>query len=252
MLHLAIVLSCLWLIRELYRSRYHFISLPGGAAAADILIDKVPYFVGLSPKQRKRFVFRVEQVRSEKRFFAMEDLVLTEEHEVLISAMLVMVTFGYKSYYTLPSYEIIRVYPGTFYSRLVDAEVKGLTISNIGVMMSWNDVYEGIEDPDNKINLAIHEFAHAFKLQFSHFHFNFKWEFWYLHAEEVMEEMRTSESHFFRAYGANNINEFWAVACEVFFEQPKEFYAQYPRLYKATARLLKQDARRMMAHHSMN
>lgn len=248
MKYFVIFLSSFLFVRELYRSRYRFARLSDEQFTTDLLLQKVPYFVGLKPNQRKRFLFRVRQVRNEKRFIAMEDMVLTEEHEVLISAMLVMVTFGYKGYYTLPAYEIVRVYPNTFYSRLVDAEVKGLTISNIGVMMSWNHVYDGIQDPDNKINLAIHEFAHAFKLQFSHFHFNFKWEFWYLHAEMVMEEMRNNELHFFRPYGASNINEFWAVSCEVFFEQPAEFYARYPRLYKATARLLKQDPRPMLAH----
>lgn len=247
MVYFILVIALFYLSREAYRLRYHFAQVHQWQFAEGVLSEKIPYYSWLSATQRKKFLFRVDEVRKEKHFVAMEDMVLTDEHEILISAMLVMVTFGYRGYYTLPAYEVIKVYPSTFYSRLVDAEVKGLTISNIGVLMSWDHVKDGIDDPSNKVNLAIHEFAHAFKLQYSHFNYNFKWEFWYLYAEELMEQMRLGNVTFFRDYGANNINEFWAVSLEAFFEQPAEFKQHFPRLYACTAKLLKQDPCKLLA-----
>ena len=49
---------------------------------------------------------------------------------------------------------------------------------------------------------------------------------------------------YFRKYALHNINEFWAVCIEYFFEDPVNFELEYIELYEATASLLNQDMSR--------
>jgi hypothetical protein len=170
----------------------------------------------------------------------MEGQEVTPRHEIVISATLARLTFGLKRYYDLPKFELIQVYPREFYSRLIEQHVKGLTVGNGRLFLSWAHFEEGHHDPTDKIHVGLHEFAHAMMLEFNHFELIPQWKTWLKVAMPVMDALAKADDHFFRKYGATNIHEFWAVAVETFFEQPKEFSDHYPALFHATCAMLNQ------------
>jgi Mlc titration factor MtfA (ptsG expression regulator) len=233
--------------KTVYSSRHDFVSFEleaGEQAALQFLIDTIdaefPFYKTLSPNERMEFARRTWHIRQRKSFMGMEGQEVSPRHEIIISATLARLTFGLKRYYDLPKFELIQVYPREFYSRLLEQHVKGLTIGNGRLFLSWAHFEEGHHDPTDKIHVGLHEFAHAMMLEFNHFELIPQWQTWLKIATPVMIAVAESDDHFFRKYGATNIHEFWAVTVETFFEQPKEFNAHYPDRFRATCAMLNQ------------
>lgn len=207
----------------------------------DILKKHVGFYNSLSELERIRFANRTFYIRQSKDFYGMENLNLTPAQEIMISATLATLTFGLGHRYELPTFEMIQVYPAEFYSRLVENDVKGLTLGNGRIFLSWKHFNEGVLDDDDKVHLGLHEFAHAMMIEFDHFNQAAPWENWLMNANPIMAEVQRTETHFFREYGGTNIHEFWAVVVETFFEQPHEFKKRFPPLYTSTSAMLNQD-----------
>ena len=119
--------------------------------------------------------------------------------------------------------------------------------TNMGGFMcfSWQDFLKGNQTPDDKINLGLHEFGHA--LRFSgiqgnetDYFFDNYFKRWLACASREYTKMRKGYSSILRKYGAVNINEFFSVVVETFFENPIEFKANLPELYHHTSILLNQ------------
>lgn len=200
-----------------------------------------PFYNRLGENERRKFATRTFQIRKSKNFYGMESFTIEAKHEIIISATLAKLTFGISNRFELPMFEMIQIYPEVFYSKLLDTNVKGLTIGNGRIFLSWKDFESGMADHDDKIHVGLHEFAHAMMIEFDHFRYVEPWKIWMSHANQIMLEVRQNENHFFRKYGGTNIHEFWAVTIETFFEQPKEFRTQYQSLYDATSAILNQD-----------
>ena len=56
-----------------------------------------------------------------------------------------------------------------------------------------------------------------------------------------MDKLRTDETHFFRRYAFESMEEFFAVAVENFFERSEMFFTQLPHLYNVLIKILQQD-----------
>lgn len=233
--------------KTIYTSANDFISIElesGEQAELQLLIDTIrkefPFYIGFSESERRELARRTYHIRKRKSFVGMEGQEVSARHEIIISATLARLTFGLKKYYDLPTFELIQIYPREFYSRLIEQHVKGLTVGNGRLFLSWAHFEEGHHDPTDKIHVGLHEFAHAMMIQFDHFELIPQWKTWLKIATPVMQSILHVDDHFFRKYGATNIHEFWAVVVETFFEQPKEFNDHYPALFRATCTMLNQ------------
>lgn len=224
---------------------YELNTPPNGAEyfanIVNTLKSDFPWYHTLTIQERIEFANRTFVIRKSKAFYGMEDFVLTDKHEIIISATLARLTFGLKRRFELPSFELIQIYPSSFHSRLLEREVKGLTLGNGRIFISWQHFEEGHADHDDKIHVGLHEFAHAMMIEYEHFEAVPQWKNWLVMGCAMMIEIDTQDEHFFRKYGATNIHEMWAVTVETFFEQPIEFRRLYPEFYDATAAMLNQD-----------
>ncbi len=119
--------------------------------------------------------------------------------------------------------------------------------TNMGGFMcfSWQDFVKGNQTPDDKINLGLHEFGHA--LRFSgvngnetDYFFDNYFKRWLACAAREYTRMRKGNASIFRKYGSVNINEFFSVVVETFFEKPLEFKNHLPELFHHTSILLNQ------------
>ncbi|MFN8700207.1 MAG: zinc-dependent peptidase [Flavobacteriales bacterium] len=204
------------------------------------------YFAGyLTPSELDDFAFRTLTVRNSKLFIDEKDMEPEDAQCLLLSASIAQLTFGLTQNYWLPSYTHIRVHPDVFYSRLVDAHVKGLTIGRRIVHISWKHYLEGISDPKSGICLGLHEFAHAMVIDPGTPVNQWDIDQWRRTAHKFLHGQKP-QSPIIREYGFSNENELWAVCCELFFERALEFCQHHPDLYRAMARVLNQDTARRM------
>jgi Mlc titration factor MtfA (ptsG expression regulator) len=218
---------------------------PGFELYAKLLDEKFPYFRLLNDREQHVFVSRLRYIRNHKNFRSRDTaLVITEEMEILFSAALTQLTFGLSNF-DLESFTELQLTATTFYSRLIEHQVKGLTFESGRVILSWADFEEGYRIVNDKMNLGLHELAHALWITFfedegsrieEHFR---EWNIVALRELKRMEE--GSDSKFFRDYAATNIEEFWACCVECFFEAPVEFKTNIPDLYAGVCRVLNQD-----------
>lgn len=114
------------------------------------------------------------------------------------------------------------------------------------IVLSWNRLVKGYAIPDDKINLGLHEMAHALMHTIIHSNNHDAGLDPYLKnivrlSREEMGKIKSDKAHFFRKYAGTNIYEFFAIAVEYFFEVPEEFKKELPNLYQYLTLLLKQD-----------
>lgn len=211
----------------------------------NLLKQKNAYFKNLSVDGQQRFVDRLYNFMQDKNFIGREGLVVTDDIRVLISASAIQLTFGLKDY-TISHLHTINVFPRAFYSKFFETSFKGLTTQTGVLSLSWNDFKEGYLDDTDKVNLGLHELAHALNIDLDEDgsydqHFALCFERWKGIAIEDFQNLRDGNNTFLRKYGGSNMHEFFAVCIEHFFERPDEFKKSLPRLYWNLALMLNQD-----------
>lgn len=200
------------------------------------------YYRLLNEKEQHEFILRSIDIKNDLIFEAREDLELTDEMCYLLSASMAQLTFGFTDY-RLSNFKKVILYPSIFYSKFIEADVKGLTYGTGYVYLSWTHFEHGYEHTDDKLNLGLHEFAHALMLDKPKHFDSESFDLLEKMANFIKEEVVFSgvSDSLFRDYGLTNMHEFWAVAVEVYFEKPLDLSARYPRLYRVMCSLLKQD-----------
>jgi Mlc titration factor MtfA (ptsG expression regulator) len=212
-------------------------------------LAKFSYYQKLSIAGKDRFLQRILNFIATKNFSGMAGLGLTNEMRITVSALAVQISFGLTNY-SFTFFHTICIYPATFYSKLVGARLKGGTSNSGFIQLSWPDLVSGIEVEDDKINLGLHELAHALEINIlkgSDFDVKFAsyFEYWQEQADSEYSRMKAGEKSFLRAYGGTNTHEFFAVCVEHFFEAPFEFSQKLPRIYHNLVTLLNQDPLRL-------
>ena len=149
---------------------------------------------------------------------------------------------------SLTFFEKILVYPDYYNSKITHKRHKGEVNPALHlIVFSWRGIEEGLDRKDDGLNLLLHEFAHALWLE----HKLANYEYTVLDTEFVdyferladaeMDNLRNNEHHFFRRYAFENVEEFFAVAVENFFERPEKFAKELPHIYMAVAEILNQN-----------
>ncbi|MGZ3883802.1 MAG: zinc-dependent peptidase [Bacteroidia bacterium] len=202
------------------------------------------YYRKLQEQGRERFAGRVQRFMEKKSFSGRQGLVVTDEMKVLISAAAVQVTFGLDTW-DLSYFNEILIYPTEYQNPKTGNYHKGET--NLGGFMcfSWKHFLEGNASDSDKINLGLHEFAHALRFNGvrgndSDYFFENYFPRWIACASVEFSRLRSNQVSIFRKYGGVNINEFFSVVVETFFEAPQVFAEHFPELYLQTSVLLNQ------------
>lgn len=162
----------------------------------------------------------------------------------MLAASAVQVTFGLEIW-DLSYFNQILVFPSEYKNPFTNKLHKGET--NLGGFMcfSWEDFLEGNKNPADKINLGLHEFAHALRFNGikgddTDYFFEHYFPKWVSCASKEFVKLRNNVPSIFRKYGGVNINEFFSVTVETFFENSVEFEQHVPELYRQTSILLNQ------------
>lgn len=208
------------------------------------------FYNKLNPRHKKEFLEKLEMILSSKKFVARGGLQeVTSEMEVLISATIAMVTFGWKRL-RLAHFHTILIYPNAYFSTSNKTYHRGEVNPKFGlIVVSWRCFVEGFLDAKDGVNLGIHEIAHALKLANQintdgEKEFDPKaWEAYRTLVPAEIEKVKTGQNLVFREIAALNEHEFFAVALENFFERPFEFFEASAELYLALVGLMRLDPR---------
>jgi hypothetical protein len=203
------------------------------------------YFNQLSEKDKERFIYRAYKLSNSINIIGRQDFVITPEVRLFVVAAQVQLTLGFKQY-ELNKFHTILVYPDVYKNKITGNMHYGEVNPKGVIVLSWKRLVNGFEIPDDKINLGLHEMAHALMhtIISSNDH-----EYGldpYLRdivrlSQLEMDKIKNDDHHFFRKYAGTNIYEFFSVAVEYFFEVPGEFKKELPELYQFMVSLLKQN-----------
>lgn len=204
------------------------------------------FYCSLNADQRMAFLNRAWIFYKQKQFVTRQGLQLTFQMKVMVSAYAAQLLLGFPEV-RLRNFGMIIIYPEAYRSTITQQLHKGEVHREGAIVFSWSDLKAGHNVPDDGVNLALHELAHALHLE----NFIPNGEAYFLNstamnrfeqlAESEKARIRTQPNHFLRVYGATNDREFFAVCVENFFERPEAFCKALPELYGVLSELLRQN-----------
>ena len=209
-----------------------------------LLNEKFPYFNKLPEKYKNEFCQRTVYFANRFNWIPGDKNTITDEMKILISATAIQLTFGLKNIDFQP-YQTIVVFAEAYYNNMTHRYHKG-EVNERYIILSWKYFKEGIEIEDDKINLGLHELAHALDLsnvlsKGRRFYLSRLMEHFRKVGAQEYFKLRHGSPSFLRSYGGTNLREFFSVAAEHFFEAPQQFKELLPSLYDEMCLLLNQD-----------
>lgn len=208
-----------------------------------VLVNEFPFYNRLSTKRKIYFEHRVNEFIGNYRFIGKE-IAITEQMQMLIAGTYVMLTFGMRNY-LVSLFDKIIIYPSSYYSTVNQEYHKGEFNPKMkAVVFSWEDFLLGHSTTNDNINLGLHEFSHVL-----HFHClksndssaivffdEFNKIIKYYTDQNLNNELQ--QKGYFRLYAYENQFEFLSVILEHFFETPRVFKREFPKLYAHISRMI--------------
>lgn len=213
---------------------------PTRFSAADMEIrqylEPIVFFKKLNAEDQRIFIERVQYFLENKDFQGMEGLTVTNEIRSIVAASAVQLGFRLPVW-KFPSFHLFRIYPETFYSSILRKYLKG-GAGHIGqIWFSLQDYRAGFAEPENGINLGLHEMAHAVIIEMKNGNLDHEFTHAFEEIEKIAQDripkIRSKQFTYLREYAATNDMEFIAVTTEYFFEQPEKLRAADEELYDA-------------------
>lgn len=219
-----------------------------------LLRRHLPQYRRLPASLRRRLEQQTAVFLGEKDFVGCRGLSVTPSMRLLIAAQACLLVLGREDH----GYDRLRavlVYPSQFVvpERWEDEDgvvteeesvLAGQAWDVSRILLSWEDVRQAGGD-DEPYNVVIHEFAHYLDHETSGGD-GVPWlptaaarEQWRALLERELAALRATiargEEPWLDPYAAEDAPEFFAVASEAFFEQPRELAARHPELYRGLA-----------------
>jgi Mlc titration factor MtfA (ptsG expression regulator) len=222
----------------------------------------VAFFSRLSGLDRNELLGHLQVFVAEKRFEGCGGLEMNDEIRVTIAAQACLLLLHRSTDY-FPGLQTILVYPTTYMveeRRQIGEHLwEEGTMTRLGetgrkmgsLVLAWGAVKHGAADPADGKNVVLHEFAH--QLDFENGAADGVPALATREQQLTWSEVMNSEFVSLRAadetgiptlldtYGATDPAEFFAVAVEAFFEQPRALVTCHPKLYEELQKYFQQD-----------
>ncbi len=222
------------------------------AGERELLARTWPGYARVPLALRPRLDARPAVVLGEKEFVGCGGLEVTHAMRLSVAAQACLLVLGREG----RAYELLRsvlVYPSQFVvpDRWHDEDgvvteeelvLSGQAWDISRILLSWEDITEA-GSGKGAYNVVIHEFAHYLDLEaggadgtprLDSADAARRWaEVLGAEFARLQDAVSRGGRHFLDEYGAHDEAEFFAVASEAFFEQPREFTTRLPALYGA-------------------
>ncbi len=226
-----------------------------------ILERDVPLYRRLPPEDRDELHGHLHVFLAEKRFEGAGGFAMTDDVRLAIAAQACVLLLHRETDYFLMLDSII-VYPAEYVARLRDQDENGVVWEDDeerageswaqgSLVLSWRDVLDDREDPDTDLNVVLHEFAHQLDAERGDMNgqppiadadVRRDWADAMLPAyEDFARQVDAGRNTALDPYGAEHPSEFFAVATETFFQQPRRLQAVYPKVYAVLTRYYRQN-----------
>lgn len=227
----------------------------------DLLPTHCRHFSKLTSAEQQRLRDDLRILIAEKHWEGCGGLAITDEMRVTISAHAALMGLGFPTS-PFDRLQSILIYPDTFVgkrtTRMTDGGWLETNEPRLGeawyqgpVILVWREIREQCIDAPDGRNVIIHEFAHL--LDMADHDVNGvpamenkqQYETWLdvttSEYERLQRQTRLGRHTVIDSYGATDPAEFFAVASESFFEQPRRLKAEVPRLYDVLKSYYRQD-----------
>lgn len=211
-----------------------------------VLTQYNDYYTKLHPDLKKLFRERVFISTKLMEFKPVRFDAVTDEMQILITSALVQITFGLAKYH-LSLFKIIYVTPNKYDFGDYKSVLGHVDHLHKVIVLSWPHVQQGFIIPNDAMNVALHECAHALhgeQLSRSIFDKAFdehEMKRWEEAGIRKVLTIRQNQNKYLSNYAGIDMFEMFAVSIEFFFEQPIEFREKLPEIYKLITDLLNQD-----------
>ncbi len=244
-----------WVLREPLLARWRQWRIARRPFPADwrqVVRERVPCVAGMPADLQLQLKKRMQVFLAEKPFIGCGGLAVTEEMRVTVAAQACLLLLNQRG----ARFEDLRqvlLYPGPFVVDRSRTDAMGLQHEQRQVLqgeswqqgqviLSWPDVLDGAADPADGRNVVIHEFAHQRDQENGRANGApvlpnaMRRKRWarVMNREyaTLRQRVNAGEDTLLDPYGATAPAEFFAVASEVFFEQPALMAQQHPALYR--------------------
>lgn len=208
-----------------------------------VLENNINFYKKLDKKDKRKFEYRVSRFIKAHNFIGRNKIIITPVKKVIIASITVMITFK-KRNYLYNHFKNIIVYPKNYLSEASNQIHKGETNPRVKtIVFSWKGFVEGIQIPNDNLNLGIHEFTHALYFSFLKQNsleankFINDYDGILIFLNNTIEKQKLLDSNYFRDYAYENQHEFLAVITENYFETPDQFHTKLPELFLMINRL---------------
>lgn len=210
----------------------------------------VPFYRALDAEGRAHFERDIQFFIDEYSFEGVDGVTVTDELRLGVAAGAALLLHG-RPDWELAGTSSIVFYPGAFDDQYYGsdyADFDGMAHEQGPVLLSAEAVHESWANPHDGDNVVLHELAHLF---------DFKSTgpdgvpslvdpssagAWQQLVRREMDRIERGQS-MLRPYAATAPSEFFAVAVEVFFEQPDAMEAEHPELFDALCAFFSLDPR---------
>jgi len=210
----------------------------------------VPLYTRLSDDSRRRFDRDVQFILDEYSFEGVKDVEVTEALRLSVAAAGALLLHG-RPDWELPGSRAVLFYPDRFnddYYDSVRGEYDGMAHPQGPIILTAPAVAASWNRPADGDNVVLHELAHLF---------DFDSEgadgvpslvdpatadSWQALVRREMRRVETGRS-ILRPYAAEAPSEFFAVAVEAFFEQPRRMACHHDELFEALVAVFQIDPR---------
>lgn len=228
---------------------------PFPPAWREVLRRRMPAFAQLPADVQLQAKKHAQVLIAEKPFIGCAGLQVTEEMRVLVAVQAALLLLNRRAGYFANLRQVL-VYPGAFAVDRVSTDAAGLAHDTRSVLsgeswqqgqviLSWSDVLAGAADPHDGQNVVIHEFAHQLDQETGPANGaprglgrrrGQRWARVMAHEfAQLQQRLAQGAPGLIGAYAATNAAEFFAVASELFFEQPAELAKLHGALYAELA-----------------
>lgn len=219
----------------------------------EFLLSRSAYFRGLGGDGRIQFERDVRLFLADVRITGIGGRALAWPIRLLIAAGAASMLHG-RPEWEPPLADGVTVYPGYSFDsnyRIKRGNIAGQAPPRGPMLVAEASLIQGFADPTDGFNVLFHELAHFFDREARKIGLQLR-----LRSGEAADwaEIITREwgrhdhgASILPAYAARNEAEFFAVASEVFFENPWPLHAAHPGLFEILQEFYRQDPRTILA-----
>jgi len=214
----------------------------------------VPLYRRLPGELRLRLEPRVREFLLDVDFIGCRGLTVTDEMRLVIATQACLLIVGTPASQFRSLYSVL-LYPDEFVVAEKDEDeagvvtegtraLSGQSFETSRIVLSWRDVQEG-GAAGEAYNVVLHEFAHyldhsvggVLTRPSSRHRALRRWhDVLSREYEALCDAVDAGEPTLIDPYGAEHLEEFFAVATETFFEQPRELQRRHSQLYAELSR----------------